>query len=176
MAHHKKQHYIPACYLKAWCDKNTSKGHTPYVWVFDADGSNSRRKAPGNIFHESDMYTIERKDGNRDLVLEHGLSQLESTFSRIRRKTLAPKRAINETERLLLCAFIASMHSRTPAMREHLREQWERPLRMMEEMNQWLSKATPEELSRAMAPVLSSVDSKKNISYEQVKQIHENPI
>ena len=77
MAHHKTQHYIPACYLKAWCDEKTPKGHTPYVWVFDADGSNSRRKAPENIFHESDMYTIECEDGNRDLVLEHGLSQLE---------------------------------------------------------------------------------------------------
>jgi len=176
MPHHKKQHYIPACYLKAWCDENTPKGHTPYVWIFDADGSNSRRKSPEKIFYESDMYTIEGKEGNRDLVLEHGLSQLEETFSRIRRKTLAAKRAINETERLLLCAFIASMHTRTPARREHLREQWERPLRMMEGLNEWLSKATPEELSLARTPSLSSVESKKSISFEQVKEIYENPI
>jgi hypothetical protein len=68
------------------------------------------------------------------------------------------------------------MHSRTPARREHLREQWERPLQIMEKMNEWISKATPEELSLAMQPSLASEDSNEHISYEQVKQIHENPI
>ena len=175
MAHHKRQHYIPASYLKAWCDKNTPRGHTPYVWVFDADGKNSRQKAPENIFHESDMYTIERKDGSRDPVFERKLSQLEGTFSRIRKKTLAPRRNIDETDRFLLCVFIAAMHSRTPARREHLRDQWARPLHMMDQMNDWLSRATPEEVSRAMPPLLSR-DSEAHISHEQVRQIHENPL
>ncbi|MEP6958436.1 MAG: DUF4238 domain-containing protein [Nitrospirota bacterium] len=141
MAKHKKQHYIPSSYLKAWCDENIPKGHTPYVWVFNADGSYSKKKAPENIFHETDMYTIKREDGSRDLVLERGLSQLEGTFSRIRKRTLAQGRPIDETDRLLLCAFIAAMHSRTPARREHLREQWELPLRIMDQMSEWLRTA-----------------------------------
>ncbi len=29
MAKYKKQHYIPKCYLKAWCDPDT-----PYIWTF----------------------------------------------------------------------------------------------------------------------------------------------
>jgi hypothetical protein len=72
MAKHKKQHFVPQCYLKAWCDPTTPVDQDPYVWRFRKDGSDPRRKAPENIFHETDLYTIHRPGGGRDLVLEHG--------------------------------------------------------------------------------------------------------
>ncbi len=81
---YKKQHYLPACYLKAWRDPVVPENQTPFVWIFDKSGRSGRRKAPENIFRETDMYTIHMPDGSRDLRLEHGLNQLESMFSSIR--------------------------------------------------------------------------------------------
>lgn len=68
---HKKQHFVPQCYTKAWHDPDAPAGPkmNPYVWVFDRDGTNVRRKAPANLFTETDIYTIERADGERDLRL-----------------------------------------------------------------------------------------------------------
>ena len=88
MSKHKKQHFVPSSYLKAWCDPECSPKYSPYVWRFSFDGTESRKKSPDNIFHETDMYTIRRRNGERDLRLEHGLQQLETKFARIRRKIL----------------------------------------------------------------------------------------
>jgi hypothetical protein len=87
MAEHKRQHFIPAFYLKAWCDPATPAGETPYVWVFEKDGSASRRKSPHNIFLESNMYTLQNEGGTRDLRVEEGLQMLEGMFARIRDTT-----------------------------------------------------------------------------------------
>jgi hypothetical protein len=43
-------------------------GQEPYVWRFKKDGSDPRRKAPENLFHETDLYTIHREDGERDPI------------------------------------------------------------------------------------------------------------
>lgn len=71
---HKKQHFVPQCYTKAWCDPATvgKPKVDPYVWVFDPDGSNPRRRSPSNLFTETDIYTTRSPDGSRDLCLKHG--------------------------------------------------------------------------------------------------------
>jgi len=121
VAQHKKQHYVPA--LKAWCDPNAPREQTPYVWVFDKEGNIARRKAPENIFYENDMYTIEDSGGQRLLHLEHGLQQLETAFARIRETKLKNRQKLTSRETILLCAFIAAQQFRTPASRDHHREQ-----------------------------------------------------
>ncbi|GJL73400.1 MAG: hypothetical protein NMNS01_25990 [Nitrosomonas sp.] len=176
MSKHKKQHYIPACYLKAWRDPHTPASQTPYVWVFDKDGSNVRKKAPENIFYETDLYTIHRANDSRDLVLEKGLSQLETEFTRIRNSKISYKRPVEESEHVLLCAFTAAAHARTPSSREHHRKQWEKPLRKMEKMMEWVKTATPEQKKRLIAMYTPFPDSKEHITYEQVKQMHDNPL
>jgi uncharacterized protein DUF4238 len=89
------------------------------VWLFNKDGSGARRKAPENIFHERDMYTIRGvADGERNLVLEHGLSGLESEFVTIRDAKLARQEGITAREHFMLCAFIAAAQARTPAQRD----------------------------------------------------------
>ncbi len=82
----KRQHYVPASYTKAWLDPTAPKTptRTPYVWVFDKDGSNKRNKAPEKIFRETDMYTVELSDGSESLHLENGLAEIESKFTSIR--------------------------------------------------------------------------------------------
>lgn len=170
---HKKLHFVPQCYLKAWCDPLTPAGQTPYVWLFNKDGSGPRRKAPENIFHEKDLYTIHRADGERDLTLEHGLAGLESAFVRIRDTTLATNGSLSRGEHVVLCAFIAAAHARTPAQRDHLGGQWAKVLDKMEEMRAWARTATPEQ-RRASA----SIDRRpgSSLSYEDVKRLAEQPM
>lgn len=179
MSKHKKQHYIPASYLKAWCDGTCPSNQTPYIWMFDADGKNPRRKAPEKVLRETDMYTITREDGTRDLVLEHGLHELEDKFCRIRKKVLRCNRDLEAEERVVLCAFVAAMHSRTPARREHWRNQWGNVLSRAEEIQAWMDNATPEEINRAKAvPTISSDggDSEDYMSVDNVRELHERPL
>jgi hypothetical protein len=75
-----KQHWVPRSYLEAWCDPETPDDHDPYVWRFGKDDREDRRKAPHNIFAETDFYTIRMPEGGKDLTLERGLSTLESEF------------------------------------------------------------------------------------------------
>lgn len=121
---YKKQHFIPQCYLKAWCDSDTPENYNPYVWLFSKDGETVKNKAPENIFHENNMYTIERADGKRNLVLEHGLNQLETKFTEIRNLKFDCKQPLTDEEHLMICAFTAALQARTKATREHHRRQW----------------------------------------------------
>lgn len=176
MTSHKKQHFIPTSYLGAWTDPECPADKDPFVWVFDADGTASRAKAPKNIFHETYMYTITGKNGERDLRLEHGLSGLESEFARLRRDKLAKHETLTDIEHLLVCLFIAAAHARTPGQREHWREQWQRPLKIMDDLAERMKTAT-EEQKRAMArmPTLSSKKD-RGMSHEQVRQLVEEPL
>ncbi len=55
---HKRQHYVPRSYLKAWLDPACPPKQTPYVWIFEKDQRTGRRKSPEKILRETDMYTI----------------------------------------------------------------------------------------------------------------------
>src|SRR5947207_3137056 len=117
---HKKQHWVPQSYLAAWCDPDVPDGQEPYVWYFPREGGPGKRKAPKNLFAETDMYIITREDGSRDLRLERGLAGLESDFAALRRGTLAVGREPSPEERFILCAFIAAAQARTRAQRDHM--------------------------------------------------------
>lgn len=133
---YRKQHFIPQCYTKAWLDP-ASIGNwkvTPYVWLFDRDGSNPRCKSPANLFTENNIYTITKVDGQRDLYLEHGFQDLEDRFTRIRSLTFAQGRWPDAEQLVWLLAFVATMQTRTQANRDHHREQWGRIRKMGEDM------------------------------------------
>ena len=176
MSKHKKQHYIPKSYLKTWCDPNTPKSQTPYVWRLKNDGSDSSKKSPDNIFYESDMYTIITEDGQRDLTLEHGLCELEGQFSTIRRKKLEKRKPLTETEHLYVCAFAAALHSRTKSSRDHWKSNWEMPLKRMEELLEWGRTATREDKIRASASNAKSAYGNNSLSYDEVKELYEKPL
>jgi hypothetical protein len=59
------------------------------------------------------MYTIIKPDGERDLVLEHGLSQLENDFACLRKNKLSKHLPLTASDRVVICAFMAAMHTRT---------------------------------------------------------------
>jgi hypothetical protein len=170
---HKKQHFVAESYLKAWCDPQTPAGQTPYVWRFNKDGSDPRRKAPENLFRKTDLYTIHGPDGGRDLTLEHGLAGLESEFVRIRDSSLANMQMISPVDHVLLCAFMAAAHARTPAQRDHLGGQWATLLEKMDRMREWAKTATPEQ-KRLAAPLDRTPRS--SLSYDDVKTFAKTPM
>lgn len=174
MVGHRRQHFVPRSYLKAWCDLDTPEGQEPYVWVFARDGVSPRRKAPDNLFHETDLYTIDLPDGSRNLILEHGLAQLESEFVSIRERKLDQQERLEPTEHAWLCAFVAAAHARTPAQRDHLQEQWGRVLGLADKMMEWAKTATPEQ--RRAASTLGPRDRKRSLTYDQVKALAEKPL
>jgi hypothetical protein len=67
---HKRQHVIPNCYLKSWCDPRTPPGQTPYIWRVSKDGKTKTKRSPEKSFTASDRYTIKMPNGDRDLTLE----------------------------------------------------------------------------------------------------------
>lgn len=120
-----KQHYVPQSYLKAWCDPNCPQDHEPYVWVFDKDGEQVRKKAPKNIFHEVDIYTDLNHDGSRNLELERNFALLESQFCKLRREKLEQNKPLTGEERYYLLSFVASMINRLKTRADHWREQFQ---------------------------------------------------
>jgi Protein of unknown function (DUF4238) len=175
---HKKQHFIPRSYLKAWCDPNTPAKQTPYVWQFSKDGTKVKKKAPENIFHENDMYTIEEPSGGRNLVLEKGLSGLESSFCAIRDKKLKAHKLLTDEEHIVLCAFVAAMSARTKAWRDHQASQWGNVLEMADRVREQAQAMTPEQrkaFSR-FSPPPASGRRDTALSYEQVQQLATKPL
>ncbi|MDT5272777.1 MAG: hypothetical protein QOH49_4963 [Acidobacteriota bacterium] len=177
MKSHKKQHYIPRSYLKAWVDPHTPAKQTPYVWQFSKDGTAVKKKAPENIFHENDMYTIEEPGGGRDLVLEKGLSGLESGFCSIRDKKLKNHKSLTDEEHVVLCAFIAAMSARTKAWRDHQAGQWGNVLEMVDRVHEQAKGMTPDQrkaFSQFSPPPAYGRDT--SLSYEQVQQLATKPL
>lgn len=173
---HKSQHSIPKCYLKAWCDTLCPKGFTPYVWVFPKDSRKGRKRSPEKTFIETDLYTIHHPNGERDLILEHGLSQLESDFTRIRRNVLNKRKNLPDEDRLKLCVFTAAMFARTTRHHEHTKQQWQLVKDKMEQMMEWAKTAT-EEQKRAMSHIeRPSGGTGKGLGYKEVKELAESPM
>lgn len=111
----KKQHVIPNCYLKSWCDPGTPAGQNPYIWRISRDGTEKKKKSPEKSFTASDRYTLKMPNGDRHMVIETTLSRIENDFMQVlahirRRENLTP------LDRARLCIFTAAMHTRTIAM------------------------------------------------------------
>ena len=179
---HKAQHYIAKGYIRAWCDPRKAGLEEPYVWLFDRNGPTTempgKRKAPVNIFWESEMYTItpDNNPQGRDLSLEHGLSRIESDFCAVRREFIEPARPLGKRERTILLTFAACSQFRTPGFREHTRNQWQPVLELGRELDERMRAATPKQ--RANAALISSIGSnrKNSMSMDQVQRIVDKPL
>jgi len=170
-----KQHYVPQCYLKAWCDPATPSGQEPYIWMFCKDGKNKKKKAPKKIFNETDMYTVKMPDGTKDYRFENGLHELEDIFLRIRDEKLKNKVELTVTEHVLLMTFVSAMHNRTKVQRDHHKEQWGKALDLMDKMKEWMKNATPEQKKSASG--LRPPDANNStLSYEDVEKLAKEPM
>lgn len=171
---HKAQHFVPRSYLSSWCDPEAPPTHDPYVWRFSKDGNEARKKAPRNIFHSNNLYTIPRPDGSRDLTVEHGLAGMEDRFVAIRDGPLRDQEELSAEDSVLLLAFVAAMQSRTEAFLTHWQSQWTDVLSLMDDMRRDMLSRTPEErssIARSMAP-----GSGPSLSRDDVAAIPEGPV
>ncbi|WP_441281065.1 DUF4238 domain-containing protein [Tardiphaga sp. 862_B3_N1_1] len=172
---HKAQHWIPRSYLRSWADPSAPGNHEPYVHVFSKDGVSSRKKAPINLFTETDLYTIQLPDGGRDLRLEHGLCGLESSFSEIRRDFLSKRKHLPALRHLKLTAFVAAMHSRTPSRRDHHMAFWNEVLEMGEQLESRMKTATLAERERAASASIATRNH-RSMSLDDVRKITSSPM
>lgn len=152
---HGKQHWVPSSYLEAWCDPDLPPGHSPYVWRFPKHGGKGHRKAPHNIFAETDFYTIALPDGQRDLSLEHGLGTLEERFCRIRKSRIERREPLSDEEKVWVCAFIAAMRFRTRAQRIAFQQQWGHAVRVAEDLRDALNAIPPNNVNNIGRPQCS---------------------
>jgi hypothetical protein len=151
---HRKQHTIPACYLRAWCDPQTPESQEPHVWIISKGTGKARRKAPSNILWQTDFYTLRDPAGGRDLSLEHGLHSLEDMFVALRPK-LQPHERLDSRDRLVLYAFAAAMWLRTESAMDHVVAEYRPLLELGKAMEEWAKTATPEQ-KRAASRTLST--------------------
>jgi len=114
----KNQHFVPRCYLSEFTDPNTPKGQEPYVWVFDKNGKNPKKRAPKNIFTETHLYTFEF-EGELDFTIEKSLSAIESKSSYIFRNKIRHKKSLTKVEQGYLCAFVAAQLQRTLSFKDN---------------------------------------------------------
>ncbi|MBX5188580.1 DUF4238 domain-containing protein [Rhizobium sp. NZLR3b] len=170
----KKQHYVPRAYLSAWTDSATPAGQTPYIWIFEKEGGPGKRKSPEKTFTETDIYTIPMLDGSRDLRLEDGLQQLEQGIGTLRREFLEERRQLPTVRHIKLIAFLSALQARTPAFREHHRSQYQKLLKIGDEILAQMATKTLEERRRIGA--LSSLSNGQRMTMDQVREIAERPI
>jgi hypothetical protein len=171
-----RQHWVPSSYLKAWCDPESKCNPTPYLWRFKRNGGGGRRKAPHNIFAETDFYTMHLPDGTRDLALENGLKTLEDKFSHIRAARIEKRQLLSSTEKQWFCAFVIAMHFRTKAQRNAFRQQWGHVVKVAENLQDALAAMTPAERARYRKPKMLGDTRGPSLSIADARTLTEKPI
>lgn len=99
MSDPKKQHYVPQCYLREFVDPHTPAGYEPYVWIFSKDGKSKEKRAPKNLFHETDLYTL-NIEGDKHYAIERSLSALEGEYASVVRNKVKKYLPLSEEEEL----------------------------------------------------------------------------
>lgn len=84
-----------------------------------------RLATPWNTLVENDAYTIRLASGERELIIEHTLAEIEGEYASVYRNKIIPRRSLTDEERATVAVFTAAMLSRPRAMREHHQEQWD---------------------------------------------------
>jgi hypothetical protein len=108
----KRQHVIPKCYQKAWCDPNTPANQTPYVWMVSKDGQEKRKRSPKKAFVSTDVYTIRLPNGERELIVEDTLARIEGKFVTLVEHKISKEYSLDSQDKANLCIFAAAMFSR----------------------------------------------------------------
>jgi len=101
-------------------DPNTPAGQEPYVWVFNRGERQGRKKAPSNLFTETDLYTLKLNTGKKNYVIEETLSNLESKYATILQEKIKKHLLLTEEEHIFLCAFVSVMLQRTLRHKDNL--------------------------------------------------------
>jgi hypothetical protein len=118
----KHQHWVPSSYLAAWADPDRPAHYDPYVNIFARDGGAHTKRAPENIFHMPDLYTI-FDEGRRDLSIENAFGKWEDDFVRAR-KLIEDVQELSEEDVNALYVFAGAMLARPPHRIDFIKNQW----------------------------------------------------
>ena len=110
----KRHHTVPKCYLENFTD------HEGFVWVLDTKNSIFRIK-PENILLENHFYTITLKNGEKSLVVEDTLANIEGAYIGIFQNKISKDCFLTMEERAKVAVFIAALYIRTSPYRENMR-------------------------------------------------------
>jgi len=124
----KRHHTIPSSsYLKHFAD---AKGH---VWVLDTKNK-IFPTSPDNVLVENHFYRITLKNGEKSVVIEDTLSNIEGMWAHIYETKISKNKFLDQEERAKVSIFIAAMLHRTKPHRESLRKMFEG---LKEDMEDW---------------------------------------
>jgi hypothetical protein len=114
-----RQHFVPKFYLRQFTDPATPADREPYVWVVDLASRTIRRKAPGSIAAETNLYEWDSPPA--------GAQRVEDLYENFESRS-APLLArlqggydLNVKERWTLSTYMALQLTRTPRFREAVR-------------------------------------------------------
>ena len=144
----KRHHTIPKCYLENFTDENGK------VWVLDIKDKIFDVK-PENILVEKHFYTITIKSGEKSLIVEDTLANIEGAYISIFRDKIEKRLPLTIEEKAKVSVFIAAMFLRTKSTRENLKSMFQQ---LRDTIIEWKeqSKNLSEEQKRVMAATPSS--------------------
>jgi len=175
---HEAQHFVPQSYMKAWNDPSAPASPTvsPFLWVFNADGSNCQKGHAKSLFTENDIYTVPAPDGGRDLYLEHGFSTLEDKFTRLRNLKFNKRIWPTEEEMVWVMMFVATARVRTQAFRDFHRKQWGGLRERLEEMQSAVHAMNARGERVNFGTPLEGSTSGRGLGIEELRQLEQFPV
>lgn len=125
----KRHHTVPRCYLQNFTDIDG------FVWVLDTKDNIFKTK-PENILVENNFYTITLKNGEKNLVVEDTLANIEGAYATIFENKIAKDIFLTEDERVRVSIFIAALLLRTKPFRDNMRSNFQKLKNSMEDWSE----------------------------------------
>ena len=158
----KRHHTVPKCYLENFAAEDG------FVWVLDTKDNIFKIK-PENILVENHFYTVTLKNGDKSLLVEDTLANIEGAYTTIFRDKLSKDEFLTVNERATVAIFIAALFLRTQPYREGTRNMFQRLKNSMEE---WKKQFETIPRDKRMASVMPS--NGESITIEEVTDHLEN--
>lgn len=127
MAIKKRHHTVPRSYLNGFADEN---GH---VWVLDTNNKIFSTN-PVNVLVEHHFYRITLKNGEKSVVVEDTLANIEGAYVDIFKNKIYRNQFLTDEERATVAIFFSAMMHRTKPYRESMRDMFGR---LKESMQEW---------------------------------------
>lgn len=163
MSVEKRHHTIPRCYLENFTDNEG------WVWVLDTNNKIFKIR-PENILVENHFYRITLKNGEKSLMVENTLSEIESNFAEIYKKKISKNLFLDDEERAQISVFIAGMMHRTQPNREGMRRVFEKMKNTLEE---WQKQYDSDPHAKRIADATPS-SSNDSLSLDDINKILQN--
>ncbi len=154
----KRHHTVSKCYLRNFSDENG------FLWVLDTK-DNIFKVKPENILVENHFYTITLKNGEKSLVIEDTLANIEGAYAAIFENKISKNRFLIDDERAMVAVFIAALYLRTKPQREDLRKMFQK---LKGDMEDWKKQFEMNPRAREFASAIPS--SGETISLSDINQ------